>query len=156
MQGIINHLFRHSDKYRGNFSARRCGSVVPGLTAPGTSNQLERLFLMPWRGPSQGVVQRRALLSMPQDLCDQRWVLDTGNDPQLPATIGTGLDVNRKHPLEALELKLADTTLYSDPARKDELAAITRDQADVKPAIETHEWDWLAASEVLEEATSRD
>jgi ATP-binding cassette subfamily F protein 3 len=54
--------------------------------------------------------------------------------------------------LEALELKLADTTLYSEPSRKDELAAIIRDQADLKSAIETQEWDWLAASEVLEEA----
>jgi hypothetical protein len=27
--GSINHLFRHSDKYRGYFSDRRCDSGVP-------------------------------------------------------------------------------------------------------------------------------
>ena len=27
--GIINHLFRHSDKYRGFVSDRRCDSGVP-------------------------------------------------------------------------------------------------------------------------------
>jgi ATP-binding cassette subfamily F protein 3 len=54
--------------------------------------------------------------------------------------------------LEALELKLADTTLYSEPSRKDELTSIIRDQADLKSVIETQEWDWLAASEALEEA----
>jgi len=63
------------------------------------------------------------------------------------------LEAHRKE-LEALELILADTTLYSDPARKDELAAIIRNQADVKSAIETQEWDWLAASEALEKALS--
>ena len=63
------------------------------------------------------------------------------------------LEARRKE-LEALELILADTTLYSDPARKDELAAIIRNQADVKSAIETQEWDWLAASEALEKALS--
>jgi len=62
------------------------------------------------------------------------------------------LDTHRKE-LEALELILADTTLYSDPARKEELATIIREQADVKSAIETQEWDWLAASEALEEAS---
>jgi ATP-binding cassette subfamily F protein 3 len=63
------------------------------------------------------------------------------------------LEAQRKE-LEALELKLADTMLYSDPARKDELAAIIRNQADVKSAIETHEWDWLEASEAFEQANT--
>ena len=39
---------------------------------------------------------------MPEDLRNQRWVLDTGNDPQLPATIGTGLDVDGEDALKAL------------------------------------------------------
>jgi ATP-binding cassette subfamily F protein 3 len=60
----------------------------------------------------------------------------------------------RRGDLEALELKLADTTLYSDPARKEELNGILRDQAASKLAIETLEWEWLEASEALEEAKS--
>jgi len=59
-----------------------------------------------------------------------------------------------RNELQVIELKLADTALYSDPARKDELGAIIRHQADLKSAIETQEWDWLAASEALEEASS--
>jgi len=58
--------------------------------------------------------------------------------------------------MEALELKLADTTLYSDGERKDELAAIIREQADVKSAIESQEWDWLEASEAFEQASTGD
>ena len=69
---------------------------APGLTAHGTLNQVERLFLVPRRDPSQGVVQRLALPNMPQDLRDQRWVLDTGNHPQRAAAMGTGLDVDGK------------------------------------------------------------
>jgi ATP-binding cassette subfamily F protein 3 len=65
------------------------------------------------------------------------------------------LETHRKN-LEVLELKLTDTTLYSDPSRKDELAAIIRDQAGLKSAIETQEWDWLAASEALEKASTGD
>jgi ATP-binding cassette subfamily F protein 3 len=65
------------------------------------------------------------------------------------------LETHRKD-LEVLELKLTDTTLYSDPSRKDELAAIIRDQAGLKSAIETQEWDWLAASEALEKASTGD
>lgn len=66
---------------------------APGLTAYGTLNQIERLFLVPRRGPSQGAVRRLALPNMPQDLRDQRWVLDTGHHPQRAAAMGTGLGI---------------------------------------------------------------
>ena len=54
---------------------------APGLTAHGTSNQVERLFLVPGRGPSKGVVHRLALLNMPQNLRDQQRILNIGNHP---------------------------------------------------------------------------
>jgi len=56
--------------------------------------------------------------------------------------------------LEMLESKLTDTGLYSDTARKDELAELLREQASLKSAIETLEWQWLEASEALEQAIS--
>jgi len=39
---------------------------------------------------------------MPQDLRDQRWVFNTGNDSELAAALGTGLDVDGEDPLEVL------------------------------------------------------
>jgi hypothetical protein len=40
--------------------------------------------------PQQWVVQRFALLNMPQDLGDKRRVLDAGDDPEIAAAFGTG------------------------------------------------------------------
>jgi ATP-binding cassette subfamily F protein 3 len=48
--------------------------------------------------------------------------------------------------------RLAETGLYSDPTRKDELKRILAEQANAKATIESLEWDWLEASEALEEA----
>lgn len=55
--------------------------------------------------------------------------------------------------LSDLEACLADESIYVDPDRRDELNRIIRDQADVKSAIESLEWDWLEASESLEQAS---
>jgi ATP-binding cassette subfamily F protein 3 len=55
--------------------------------------------------------------------------------------------------LTDLEARLADESLYADPARKDELTQLIQDQADVKSTIESLEWEWLEASEKLEKAT---
>jgi ATP-binding cassette subfamily F protein 3 len=65
--------------------------------------------------------------------------------------IETRLEGQRRE-LAEVELKLADTTLYTDQARKSELSDIIQNQADLKSAIATLEWDWLEASEALEEA----
>jgi ATP-binding cassette subfamily F protein 3 len=59
---------------------------------------------------------------------------------------------NHRSILQAIDLNLADPTLYSDPARKDELSAILGNQAESKSAMESLEWDWLTASQALEEA----
>ena len=55
--------------------------------------------------------------------------------------------------LTELETRLADESLYADPTRKDELTQLVQDQADVKSTIESLEWEWLEASEKLEQAT---
>ena len=47
---------------------------------------------------------------------------------------------------------LADTALYTDPDRKDELMRLLDDQRAVNSAIESLELEWLEASELLEEA----
>jgi ATP-binding cassette subfamily F protein 3 len=63
----------------------------------------------------------------------------------------TGLELHRSE-LHALEVKLADTALYTDIARKDELSGLIRKQAELKSAIATLEWEWLEASEALDAA----
>jgi ATP-binding cassette subfamily F protein 3 len=55
--------------------------------------------------------------------------------------------------LTELEARLADESLYADPNRKDELTRLIQDQAAVKSKIESLEWEWLEASETLEQAT---
>jgi ATP-binding cassette subfamily F protein 3 len=54
--------------------------------------------------------------------------------------------------LEILEQRLADQTLYSDPSRKGELTDLVKKQGTIKSEIESLEWDWLQASEALENA----
>jgi len=54
--------------------------------------------------------------------------------------------------LDAVELKLADESIYADPERNDELADIMKDQAALKAAIDSLEWNWMEASEALEAA----
>jgi hypothetical protein len=65
--------------------------------------------------------------------------------------VETELDSNRSKLVE-LETQLADESIYADPGRKDELTQLVQEQAAVKAAIETGEWEWLEASEKLEQA----
>jgi len=55
--------------------------------------------------------------------------------------------------LAELEARLADESIYADTSRKDELTQLIQDQAAAKSAIESLEWEWLEASENLEQAT---
>jgi len=57
---------------------------------------------------------------------------------------------DRQADLEAL---LSDESIYSDAGRKNELTQLIQDQAATKSAIESLEWEWLEASEKLEQAT---
>ena len=62
-----------------------------------------------------------------------------------------GKEVGRKStPTHRLETRLADESIYADPNRKDELTQLVKDQAAAKSTIETLEWEWLEASERLE------
>ncbi len=54
--------------------------------------------------------------------------------------------------LAELEARLADEAIYADPGRRDELTELIQDQAAVKSAIESLEWEWLEASEKLEQS----
>ncbi len=54
--------------------------------------------------------------------------------------------------LTELDARLADESIYADQSRKDELTQLVRDQAAAKATIESLEWDWLEASEKLEQA----
>lgn len=55
--------------------------------------------------------------------------------------------------LTEFETRLADESIYVDSGRKDELTQLVKDQATEKSKIESLEWEWLEASEKLEEAT---
>jgi ATP-binding cassette subfamily F protein 3 len=54
--------------------------------------------------------------------------------------------------LAELEMCLTDESLYAEPGRKDELTRLVQDQATVKSAIESLEWEWLEATDELERA----
>jgi ATP-binding cassette subfamily F protein 3 len=60
---------------------------------------------------------------------------------------------SKRSRLTELEARLADESIYVDPNRKDELTRLIQDQAAVKSTIESLEWEWLEASEKLEQAT---
>jgi ATP-binding cassette subfamily F protein 3 len=58
----------------------------------------------------------------------------------------------RRAALGRLEARLADPDLYNDPARKEEIAGLMREQGDLRSDLEALETDWLDASEALERA----
>jgi len=62
------------------------------------------------------------------------------------------LAANRSR-LTELEAILADESIYVDAGRKGELTQLLQDQAAARTSIESLEWQWLEASEKLEEAT---
>ncbi len=68
-------------------------------------------------------------------------------------TVEKGLAENRAR-LAELEARLTDEAIYTDASRKDELTRLIQDQAATKSAIESLEWEWLEASENLEQATT--
>ncbi|NND58248.1 MAG: ATP-binding cassette domain-containing protein, partial [Xanthomonadales bacterium] len=68
--------------------------------------------------------------------------------------IEKNLDSHRSE-LQELETALLNASLYSDESKKNELSSIIRRQADLKSAVDSLEWEWLEASEALEEARSR-
>ena len=54
--------------------------------------------------------------------------------------------------LSRLEAGLADESIYRDSARKDEVTGLVQAQAAAKANVESLEWEWLEASEKLEQA----
>jgi ATP-binding cassette subfamily F protein 3 len=57
--------------------------------------------------------------------------------------------------LAGLESTLQDESLYTDSTRKDEMTSLLQRQGVLKSSLETLEWDWLEASEQLEDAEKR-
>jgi ATP-binding cassette subfamily F protein 3 len=66
--------------------------------------------------------------------------------------VETELAENRSR-LTELEARLADESIYRDGSRKDELTQLVQDQAAAKSAVESLEWEWIEASENLEQVT---
>jgi ATP-binding cassette subfamily F protein 3 len=61
------------------------------------------------------------------------------------------MDTERKA-LERLDAKLSDESLYTDPGRRNELSELGQERAAHRARIDSLEWDWLEASEALEQA----
>ena len=64
-------------------------------------------------------------------------------------SIDQNLAANRME-LEILEKRLTDESLYTDPGRKEEMTSLIMRQGSIKASLETLEWEWLEASEALE------
>jgi ATP-binding cassette subfamily F protein 3 len=54
--------------------------------------------------------------------------------------------------LTRLEALLADESIYVDPSRKEELTQLVQEQVAAKSTVESLEWEWLEASEELEQS----
>ncbi len=57
--------------------------------------------------------------------------------------------------LSGLEKLLAEESLYTDASRKEEISSLLLQQASLKSSLESLEWEWLEASEALENAESQ-
>jgi ATP-binding cassette subfamily F protein 3 len=66
--------------------------------------------------------------------------------------VETDLAASRSR-LAEIETSLADEAIYANPDRTDELTELVREQAAIKSAIESLEWEWLEASEQLEQSS---
>jgi hypothetical protein len=54
--------------------------------------------------------------------------------------------------LNQLDVQLSDETLYADPGRVQDIQQWTRRQNEIRVQIADLEWQWLEASEQLEQA----
>ena len=52
--------------------------------------------------------------------------------------------------LDMLEKRLADESLYTDPGRVKEMTGLIKQRGSIKTSLENLEWEWLEASEALE------
>jgi len=99
-----------------------------------------------WKDDPPKIVNRR---QQRQEQAQRRQRLKPLNDKV--RTVEKELAANRSR-LNELEAGLADESIYNDPNRRDELTRLIKDQAAVKSTIEQLEWEWLEASEKLEQA----
>ena len=60
--------------------------------------------------------------------------------------------IKNRTELANIEQALVDESLYTEASRKDEMKRLLQRQATLKSALETLEWEWLEASEKLENA----
>lgn len=66
--------------------------------------------------------------------------------------IETSLE-SSKTELAGVQERLADESIYSDSDRKPELDELVKEQARIQTDVENLEWNWMEASEALENAT---
>jgi ATP-binding cassette subfamily F protein 3 len=100
-----------------------------------------------WQESPAKTVNKRQLR---QEQAQQRQRLKPLHDKVREVEKALGSNRDR---LTELEAQLSDESIYADPNRKDELTQLIQDQATTKANIESLEWEWLEASEKLEQAT---
>jgi ATP-binding cassette subfamily F protein 3 len=66
--------------------------------------------------------------------------------------IETSLE-SSKTELAGVQERLADESIYSDSDRRPELDELVKEQARLQSDVENLEWNWMEASEALENAT---
>jgi ATP-binding cassette subfamily F protein 3 len=62
----------------------------------------------------------------------------------------------RRDELKLIDDELGDEAIYQDPQRAQDIADLLKRQATLKADIDTLEWDWLEATEMLEKADGED
>jgi len=100
-----------------------------------------------WQDAPQKTVSKKQLR---QEQAQERQRLKPLRDAV--RTVEKSLAEQRKK-LAGLDERLADESLYTDQGRKDELTQLVRSQAEARAKLEALEWEWLEASELLEQAT---
>lgn len=131
--GSVSHFDRDIDEY-GAWLREQDEEDEVTDTAPTAGSQAERK-------------QKR------REAADQRRRLKPLTDRV--RSIEGELEQARKD-LDRLEVTLADTRIYTDESRKEELTGLLQQQAGLRSDLDRLESDWLSASEALETARSKE
>jgi len=131
--GIVDRFSRSIDDYPAWLKEQQAVENEPATPQEGDSKPAKQLSKKEIR---QREAQRRQRL---KPLLDK--VRDI--DKQL---------ATKRSDLEALELQLADESIYSNPDRQTELSDLLQTQTTLKSELENLEWNWMEASEKLESA----
>jgi ATP-binding cassette subfamily F protein 3 len=131
--GIVDRFNRSLDEYPAWLKEQQLSEGLPDVAEADTSSSGKQPSKKQLR---QQEAQRRQRLKP---------MLDKVRE------IEKQLTANRTS-LDSLDKRLTDEAIYKDPERKSELTELIKEQTTIKSTIDTLEWDWMEASEKLENA----